>query len=202
MLLSGINKKELDAIKTSVKPEVSELLAVEECSELQKAILKIQRGQRSLQEKEDVIEEMADVLLAVQYLANSYGFEEDVAKKVQEKHQENHSRVVFGSFTQKQKFPSPYDVTDSILAQFKKEMGTTQWEDIRADYFLTDKLVLSVGGTFNGYRLEVGKYKKSLNGPTMNIAPYPEYEQDIPYKCSETLEYRIVDVIEKLQKNF
>lgn len=78
-------------------------IAMEESAELSQAISKIKRGRCTLTDKDNLIEEMADNILATMYLMESLGLTNEVAETLELKHARNINNAADRNFIGRQK---------------------------------------------------------------------------------------------------
>ena len=92
---TGINKLDVLEIIASGGYNIQSLIAMEECAELQKAISKVIRyGDKDKEIYDNLVEEMADVIICLEQLKMMYQITEDeLQAMIERKHNRNMKRI-------------------------------------------------------------------------------------------------------------
>lgn len=93
-------------INNGVAKEDFRTIAIEETAELKKAFCKQRRNYSDIDNKEDLLDSLADNILANLYYIYSCGMEEEVEHTIVKKHVRNKSNAKKGLFVHRLKFPS------------------------------------------------------------------------------------------------
>ena len=119
MLVNGIIPETMEEMVQLVEIEGFKTIVIEECAELQKAICKDIRDYKSAIDFEDLLDTLADNLLATQYLISSLNLEEQVLEVIKKKHSRNYNNAKNGVFLHRDRLPNIEDITIELSSNYK-----------------------------------------------------------------------------------
>lgn len=124
-LLSGVNHKSIMKLKNDDAVTSSDFaeIAIEESTEMIQAITKIKRGRTSLTDRGNLVEEMADNILATLYLMESLELTDEVRMKIAEKHERNCRNAEEHRFLKREKYLDLKTLKDVLKHEIKKAGG-------------------------------------------------------------------------------
>ncbi len=99
-------------------------IAMEESAELIQATTKIKRGRCTLTDKDNLIEEMADNILATMYLMESLGLTDEVSEKIEQKHSRNYKNAENQRFIRREKCKSLENTSKLLFNSIKLSKGS------------------------------------------------------------------------------
>lgn len=179
-MLEGIcNQTIEEMIDNGVSKEDFQKIAIEECAELQKALMKDARGYKDLSHYSDLLDSLADNLLATQYLIVAMGLEKEIKDILVKKHNRNMKNASKHNFAFRDKIVDLDVLTNNLISGLKS--NTLQlYEVLDATYVLS----LEIKQSF--YILSIKEYK---------------VEHNFEFKISEENAFNIVEISEKDEKS-
>lgn len=179
-MLEGIcNQTIEEMIDNGVSKEDFQKIAIEECAELQKALMKDARGYKDLSHYSDLLDSLADNLLATQYLIVAMGLEKEIKDILVKKHNRNMKNASKHNFAFRDKIVDLDVLTNNLISGLKS--NTLQlYEVLDAAYVLS----LEIKQSF--YILSIKEYK---------------VEHNFEFKISEENAFNIVEISEKDEKS-
>lgn len=179
-MLEGIcNQTIEEMIDNGVSKEDFQKIAIEECAELQKALMKDTRGYKDLSHYSDLLDSLADNLLATQYLIVAMGLEKEIKDILVKKHNRNMKNASKHNFAFRDKIVDLDVLTNNLISGLKS--NTLQlYEVLDATYVLS----LEIKQSF--YILSIKEYK---------------VEHNFEFKISEENAFNIVEISEKDEKS-
>lgn len=179
-MLEGIcNQTIEEMIDNGVSKEDFQKIAIEECAELQKALMKDARGYKDLSHYSDLLDSLADNLLATQYLIIAMGLEKEIKDILVKKHNRNMKNASKHNFAFRDKIVDLDVLTNNLISGLKS--NTLQlYEVLDATYVLS----LEIKQSF--YILSIKEYK---------------VEHNFEFKISEENAFNIVEISEKDEKS-
>lgn len=123
--LNGVNHKSIMKLKNddAVTSNDFAKIAMEESAEMIQAITKIQRGRTSLTDRGNLVEEMADNILATLYLMESLELTDEVRMKIAEKHERNCKNAEEHRFLKRERCRSFRNLKDVLRNEIKEAGG-------------------------------------------------------------------------------
>lgn len=179
-MLEGIcNQTIEEMIDNGVSKKDFQKIAIEECAELQKALMKDARGYKDLSHYSDLLDSLADNLLATQYLIVAMGLEKEIKDILVKKHNRNMKNASKHNFAFRDKIVDLDVLTNNLISGLKS--NTLQlYEVLDATYVLS----LEIKQSF--YILSIKEYK---------------VEHNFEFKISEENAFNIVEISEKDEKS-
>ena len=156
-MLEGIHNQTIeDMIENGVSKEDFQKIAIEECAELQKALMKDARGYKDLSHYSDLLDSLADNLLATQYFIVAMGLEKEVKDILVKKHNRNTKNASKHNFAFRDKIIDLEILTNNLISGLKS--NTLQLYEV-----LDETYVLSLEVKQSFYTLSIKEYKMEHN---------------------------------------
>lgn len=173
-------------------------IAIEESSEMIQAITKIKRGKCTITDKDNLIEEMADNILATLYLMESLGFTEEVSDMLTQKHKRNYKNAECQNFIKREKCRTFETVHTLLLNSIKLARGQ---KPIIAT-ILDDNYCMVVEMHVTYGLIYLQKYDKSYNEPELEDLLYGEKICSESFFMDKDFEYTFKKKVKSVYENY
>lgn len=157
-------------VNDSIKSGDFAQIAMEESAEMSQAISKIKRGRCTLTDKDNLIEEMADNILATIYLMESLDLTTEVSEMLTKKHDRNRTNAENKRFLRREKCRSLENIQTLLLNSIKLAKGQKPIIATTIDDNYAIVVELHVAYCF----IYLQKYDKNCNEPELEDALYGE----------------------------
>lgn len=179
-MLEGIYNQTIEKmIENGISKEDFQKIAIEECAELQKALMKDARGYKDLSHYADLLDSLADNLLATQYLIVSMGLEKEVKDVLIKKHNRNMKNASKHNFSFRDKIVNLDVLTHNLISRLASN-------NLQIYEVLDKTYVLSLEIKQSFYVISIREYK---------------VEHNFEFKISEENAFDIVEISEKNEKS-
>lgn len=153
MLVKGIQNGSIEKmIEKGVTLDDFKVIAIEECAELQKSLCKDKRGYVTHYDYLDLLDSLADNLLATQYYITAMKLEDKILEIIKTKHSRNIKNAQNGNFVYRNKLPKIENILNSIFKQIKNITKT------KFHYILNKEYLLEVEIINNNYFVYIKEY--------------------------------------------